>query len=166
MKNICVLVKISLKIVPKGPNNNKLALVQIMAWHLACEDPLPETMMARYDNAWRLKSAAAWVFVQQLVQNVFPWAHHIMYVKMVLCRYHRCWRWVIGIRQAGVYQWVWSVRCGMFLVSVEHIFRYAKRWPAGARSKAADRRGIWRKHRHCAWCPHETPTGMIVISLV
>ena len=32
-ENICILIKISLKFVPKGPIDNKAAMVQVMAWH-------------------------------------------------------------------------------------------------------------------------------------
>ena len=34
-ENVWILIKISLKFVPKGPLNNILALVQIMAWRQA-----------------------------------------------------------------------------------------------------------------------------------
>ena len=39
--------KISIKFVPKGPIDQKLALVQIMAWHLAGNKPLLELMVAQ-----------------------------------------------------------------------------------------------------------------------
>ena len=32
-EKFCILIKISLKFVPKGPIDNNPALVQIMAWH-------------------------------------------------------------------------------------------------------------------------------------
>ena len=38
-------IKISLKFVPRGPNNNIPALVQIMAWHLPGDKPLSEPVM-------------------------------------------------------------------------------------------------------------------------
>ena len=31
-ENVAIAIKISLKLVPKGPINNILALVQLMAW--------------------------------------------------------------------------------------------------------------------------------------
>ena len=46
-KNTWILIKISLKFVPKGPINNNPALVQIMAWHLVGAKPLSEPMMVR-----------------------------------------------------------------------------------------------------------------------
>ena len=40
-ENICVFIQISLKFVPKGAIVNKSALVQVMAWHLTWDKPLP-----------------------------------------------------------------------------------------------------------------------------
>ena len=45
--NVWILIKISLKFVPKGLINNIPALVQIMAWRRPGDKPLSETMMAR-----------------------------------------------------------------------------------------------------------------------
>ena len=45
-ENVWVSIKISLKLVPKGPINNIPALVQIMAWHRPGDEPLSETMLA------------------------------------------------------------------------------------------------------------------------
>ena len=42
-----ILIKISLKFVPKGPINNIPALVQIMAWRRSSDKPLSEPMMVR-----------------------------------------------------------------------------------------------------------------------
>ena len=44
-KNIWILIKISLKFVPKGPINNIPALVQIMAWHRPGDKPLFDQML-------------------------------------------------------------------------------------------------------------------------
>ena len=44
-ENVSVAIKISLKFVPKGPINNILALVQIMAWRRPGDKPLSEPMM-------------------------------------------------------------------------------------------------------------------------
>ena len=41
----CILIKIPLKLVPKGPINNTAALVQRMAWCVPCDRPLSEPMM-------------------------------------------------------------------------------------------------------------------------
>ena len=44
-ENIWILIKISLKFVPKGPINNIPAMVQIMAWRRLGDKPLSEPMM-------------------------------------------------------------------------------------------------------------------------
>ena len=44
-ENIWISIKISLKLVPKGPINNIPALVQIMAWCRSGDKPLSEPMM-------------------------------------------------------------------------------------------------------------------------
>ena len=46
-ENVWILIKISLKFVPKGPINNTPSLVQIMAWCRPGDKPLYEPMMAR-----------------------------------------------------------------------------------------------------------------------
>ena len=37
-----IFIKISLKFVTKGLNDKKSAVLQVMAWHLASDKPLPE----------------------------------------------------------------------------------------------------------------------------
>ena len=44
-ENVRISIKISLKFVPKGPVNNILALVQIMAWRHPGDKPLSERVM-------------------------------------------------------------------------------------------------------------------------
>ena len=44
-ENIWIPIQISLKFIPKGPINNILALVQVMAWRRAGDKPLSEPMM-------------------------------------------------------------------------------------------------------------------------
>ena len=46
IKKMWISISISLKCVPRGPINNILALVQIIAWHRPGDKPLYETMMA------------------------------------------------------------------------------------------------------------------------
>ena len=45
-----ILIQISLKFVPKGPNDNMPALVQVMAWHQTGDKPLPEPMLAEFTD--------------------------------------------------------------------------------------------------------------------
>ena len=44
----CILIRISLKFVPKGPIDNVSALVQVMAWCRAGGKPLPEPVLTQY----------------------------------------------------------------------------------------------------------------------
>ena len=43
---------ISLKFIPKGPIDYKLALVQVVAWHRTGEKPLPESMLTQFTDAY------------------------------------------------------------------------------------------------------------------
>ena len=45
-ENVRISIKISLKLVPKGPLNNNPALVQIKAWRRSGDKPLSQPMMA------------------------------------------------------------------------------------------------------------------------
>ena len=44
-ENVWISLMISLKFVSRGPINNILGLVQIMAWRQSGAEPLPEPMM-------------------------------------------------------------------------------------------------------------------------
>ena len=46
------LIRISLMFVPKGPIDNKLVLVQVMAWRLTDDKPLSEPMLTRLIDAY------------------------------------------------------------------------------------------------------------------
>ena len=50
-EKICILMKISLKYVPKGPIDNNPALVLIMAWRIG-DKPLSEPMLTRFIDAY------------------------------------------------------------------------------------------------------------------
>ena len=45
-------IQISLKFVPRSPNDNKPALVQVMAWRRTVAKPLPEPMMTLLTDAY------------------------------------------------------------------------------------------------------------------
>ena len=50
----CILIKISLKFVPKGPIDNIPPLVQIMAWRQIGDKPLSEPILTQSTDAyWR-----------------------------------------------------------------------------------------------------------------
>ena len=44
-ENVCISIKISLKIVPMCPDDNIPALAHIMAWRLPCGEPFSEPLM-------------------------------------------------------------------------------------------------------------------------
>ena len=48
----CILIKISLMFVLKGPIDNKPVLVWIMAWCRTGDKPLPEPMLTRFTDAY------------------------------------------------------------------------------------------------------------------
>ena len=50
-EKLCILVRISLKFVPKGPIDNKSALVQVLVWRQTDDKPLPEVMFAEFTDA-------------------------------------------------------------------------------------------------------------------
>ena len=52
MKNLVFLFQASLKFVPESPIYNKSALLQIMAWHLTGNKPLPDMMTKFYNILW------------------------------------------------------------------------------------------------------------------
>ena len=49
---ICILIKILLQFVPKGPIDNKPALVQVMAWRRTGDKPLSEPMLTKFTDAY------------------------------------------------------------------------------------------------------------------
>ena len=51
-ENICILIKISLKFVPKGPIDNNPALVEIMARRRIYDKPLSEPMLVQFTDAY------------------------------------------------------------------------------------------------------------------
>ena len=57
-ENVWILIKISLKLVPKGPINNIPSLIQIMARHQTGNKPLSEIMLICCSNAYMRHSAS------------------------------------------------------------------------------------------------------------
>ena len=51
-EKFCISIQFSLKFVPKGPIDNKPALVQAMAWCQTGHEPLPEPMSTQFTNAY------------------------------------------------------------------------------------------------------------------
>ena len=48
----CISIRISLRFVPKGPIDNKSALVQVMACRRTGSKQLPEPMLAQFTDAY------------------------------------------------------------------------------------------------------------------
>ena len=51
-EKLCIWIQISLKLVPKGPIDNKSALVQVMAWQRKGDKPLPEPLLTHFTDAY------------------------------------------------------------------------------------------------------------------
>ena len=51
-ENDGILIRISLKFVPRSPIDNKPALVRVMAWRRTGDKPLPEPMFTQFTDAY------------------------------------------------------------------------------------------------------------------
>ena len=51
-ENDNIPIGISLKLVPRGPVNNKSALIQVMAWRRTGDKPLPEPVMTQFTDVY------------------------------------------------------------------------------------------------------------------
>ena len=51
-EKFCISIQISPKFVPKGPIDNKSALVQVMAWCRTGDKQLPEPMLTQFADAY------------------------------------------------------------------------------------------------------------------
>ena len=51
-ENDRIPIQTSLRYVPRGPIDNNLALVQVMAWCRTGDKPLPEAMMTQFIDAY------------------------------------------------------------------------------------------------------------------
>ena len=47
-----ILIRILLEFVPRGPIDNRPALVQVMAWRRTDDKPLPETTLTHFTDAY------------------------------------------------------------------------------------------------------------------
>ena len=48
----CILIRISIKFIPKGPIDYKPALVQVMNWRQTGDKPLPKPMINQLTDAY------------------------------------------------------------------------------------------------------------------
>ena len=51
IKKNCILIRISLNFVPKGPIDNESVLVEVMAWRRTGDKPSPDPMLAQFTDA-------------------------------------------------------------------------------------------------------------------
>ena len=51
-EKFCISIRISLKVVPNGLINNKLALIQVMAWRRTGDKPLTELLLTQFTDAY------------------------------------------------------------------------------------------------------------------
>ena len=51
-ENFCILPRISVSFLPKGPGDNKSMLVQVMAWRRTGDKPLLEPMPTQFIDAY------------------------------------------------------------------------------------------------------------------
>ena len=52
-EHVCVLIRISLKFVPRVRIDNKKALVEVMAWHRTGDKPLSEPKLTQFTDAYK-----------------------------------------------------------------------------------------------------------------
>ena len=52
----CISIPISLSFVPRGPIDNRPALVQVMAWRRTGDKPLPEPTLTQFTDTYMQQS--------------------------------------------------------------------------------------------------------------
>ena len=71
-EKFCFSIRFSLKFVPKGPFDNKLAMVQVMAWRRTGDKPLPEPMLTHFPDAY-IGTRGRWVMKPTKFSNISVW---------------------------------------------------------------------------------------------
>ena len=123
-QNDRMLIQISLKFVPRSPIDNKLTLVQVMAWRRRGDKPLPKPMLIRFTDAyaalggdeliasycntiitvvawapWCLRSLRTWLFAQ-LKQGCCHWTRYWLVACSIPSHsLNQCWvivSWILG----------------------------------------------------------------------
>ena len=62
-ENFCILIKISLKFVPRGPIDNNQAFVKIMAWRRISDKPSFEPMLTGFTDSYiRHLEEMSWIW--------------------------------------------------------------------------------------------------------
>ena len=69
-EKFCVSIKITPKFVPKGPNDNKSLLVQVMAWYRIGDNSLPEPMLTQFADAY-MRHKGRWVKIYYIMNYIY-----------------------------------------------------------------------------------------------
>ena len=69
---LCILIRISLKFVPKGPIDNTSGSVQVMVWRRTGDKPLHEPMLTQFLDAytWHQEMELTWVKQESIYISV------------------------------------------------------------------------------------------------
>ena len=86
-ENVWILLKISLRFVPKGPINNIPALVQIMAWRRTGDKPLSEPMMTQFNDAY-MRTRPQWVKINEASFDVSLTYGEVPLIYQCMCLSH------------------------------------------------------------------------------
>ena len=85
-EKFCILIRISLKFVPKGLINNIPALVQIMAWRRLGDKPLSEPMLiqSHAHPVGGVKGLQGTIMIFLFPRRVYTWAEYVARVSFWL----------------------------------------------------------------------------------
>ena len=84
-ENVRIPIKIAMKFVPKGPINNILALVQIMAWCRPGNKPLSEPMVVSLTTHICV-TRPQWVNSCEILNDIIPWHTVTPITDSTMCR--------------------------------------------------------------------------------
>ena len=91
-EKFCILIRISLNFVPKGPIDNKPTSVQVMAWRLTGDKPLSEPMLNQMMDAYMRHWGEMNDSGRQLEINVKPclhiWRTQSKFSATIICLQH------------------------------------------------------------------------------
>ena len=106
-ENAWILIKISLKFVPKGSINNIPALVQIMAWRRPGDKPLSEPMMVRIPTHICV-TRPQWV---KLWNCSLSWTFNSLWLGDILLWPRKWVIWSYGVQWSPYQALIWHHRC-------------------------------------------------------
>ena len=129
---VSILIKISLKFVPKGPINNITALVQIMAWRRPGDKPLSEPMMVNLPThicvtrpqwvkaVWWRQSKGKWLIKEGCCDTIhwqymglINWHHTHIYISIALTHHPLDKMAAISQIFSNVFSWMKLLQDGL-----------------------------------------------------